>query len=83
METIRTKIKKWGNSLGIILPKEIINKEKLKEGSNLRVTIQSEKPMTVGKLMDLSRKIGLPKKLKKSTEQLMKEVDFELYGIKR
>ena len=36
MEEILTKIKRWGNSYGLLLPKDIINNE-LKEDSQVRV----------------------------------------------
>jgi len=61
---METRIQKWGNSLGVRLPKEIINKTKFREGScvkitkkNSRIVIEScayEKP----KLENLVRKIN-------------------------
>ena len=33
MEQIRTKVKKWGNSFGIIIPKEIIRYTKITSSS--------------------------------------------------
>ena len=36
----KTKIKCWGNSLGIILPKNLVAEEDLKEGQEIEVTIR-------------------------------------------
>lgn len=75
MEQITTKLKKWGNSLGLIVPKEIINKEKLKEGADVVFTFTTKKVTTVSDLMKLSKTLNINKKLRKSTEQIMKETD--------
>ena len=32
-----TKLQKWGNSLGVRLPKEVLKKARLKEGKNLSI----------------------------------------------
>lgn len=69
---METRIQKWGNSLGVRLPKEIINKTELREGSCVKVSnkkgfilIEScsyEKP----DLENLVRKIS-PKNIHKET----------------
>ena len=38
-----TKIRKWGNSLGIRLPKEITERFSLNSGSSLVLTVEKEK----------------------------------------
>lgn len=38
----KTKLRKWGSSLGIIVPAEIVNKEKLKEGEEVVVEIKKK-----------------------------------------
>ncbi len=35
---METNIQKWGNSLGVRLPKHVADKKALKEGSRVRVT---------------------------------------------
>ncbi|MBU0894409.1 MAG: hypothetical protein KKF48_04985 [Nanoarchaeota archaeon] len=77
MERITTKVKKWGNSFGIILPRKIFNKE-VREGLEVNVIIQPKNRMTVGDLLNFSKKNKLPK-LKKSTQQIMDEIDKELW----
>ena len=75
MEKANVKIKKWGNSFGIILPKDIINRQELKEGSNIEIIIQAKNKTKVKDIFGI-----LKGKLKKDTEQLMKEVDRDLWG---
>ena len=48
MEQLRTKIKKWGNSFGILVPAGLVQKEKLGEGAEVTVTIESERKTKVG-----------------------------------
>ena len=68
MMEIKAKTKKWGNSIGVIIPKEIIRQQNI--GPDQEVTILiSSKPITTG------RDIWGTFKFKKSTEQLMREVD--------
>ena len=43
---IQTTIKKWGNSIGIILPKEIVEREKLKVNEKILVNIVKEADLT-------------------------------------
>ena len=36
----KTKVKCWGNSLGIVLPKALVEEEGLKEGEEVEVTVR-------------------------------------------
>jgi len=51
---IEVEIKKWGNSIGIILPKSIMNEEGLKEKDKIIINII--------KKADLSRTFGKEKR---------------------
>jgi antitoxin component of MazEF toxin-antitoxin module len=42
---IETKIRKWGNSYGVLLPKELLEKEKITKDS--RVIITLTKPLLI------------------------------------
>jgi len=77
MEKLSTSIKKWGNSFGIIIPKNIIEKNNIREGVKVDIIIQPN-VMTVGDIFQFAKKNKL-KGLTKSTDQLMKEVDEELW----
>lgn len=78
MKQIHAKVKKWGHSLGIILPKKIVDAEHIREGLDLNITIQPKTKMSVKDLFTFSRRANLPK-LKKKTDHLMKEIDKELW----
>jgi len=70
MIEIKTKAKEWGNSIGVIIPKEAVIEEGIKP--NQEITLQiSTKPITRG--TDIFGKW----KFKKSTNQLLKEVRKE------
>lgn len=80
MEEIVTKIKRWGNSYGVLLPRSIVTGD-LKEDSEVRVILRAHKKLTVRDLFEFAKKY--PIKTKKTTEEIMKEMDYELYGLKR
>jgi len=77
MEQIKTKVKKWGNSFGVIIPSHIVANQNLKEGSELELTIQPRNKMTVGDVMKLARKFKL--KRKGDTQKILDEIDKELW----
>ena len=43
MAVAETKIKQWGNSLGLVIPKEIAKREDLNVGDVVKVEILKEK----------------------------------------
>ncbi len=73
MEQIRTKVKKWGNSYGVVIPVEAIKTEKIKEGDevNILITKRGENVLreTFGTL-----------KFKRSTQEILDESDREDWG---
>ena len=74
MQQLKTKVKKWGNSFGVMIPKEVIKKEHLKRGSEVEITLNSTR---ITKVKDI---FGILKgKLNKSTEEIMREVDKDLW----
>ena len=63
-----TKTRRWGNSLGMRIPKDVVNEMKLRENQEIVVEI---KP----KDNPLKELFGLGKgKIKKSTEQILREL---------
>ena len=46
----KAKLKRWGNSYGIVVPKEIVEKEGLKEGEEVKISVR--------KTTDVSRLFG-------------------------
>lgn len=69
---ISVKTKEWGNSIGIILPREIVDELSISTGEEL--------------VIDVKRKQNVLKELfgsvhfKKKTDELLKEVRQELEG---
>ncbi|MEK6826762.1 MAG: AbrB/MazE/SpoVT family DNA-binding domain-containing protein [Nanoarchaeota archaeon] len=63
---IRTKARKWGSSLAIIIPKEIVEKRKIKKNEEITVTIENSRPKA-GVLF------GFLKDWKKSTQEIKDE----------
>ena len=66
MKTI-TKAKQIGGSIGILIPKEIVEKERIHVNDTLKIEIE--------KTDDFNWLWGRGKDIKKSTDQIMKEID--------
>ena len=43
MTAVEAKVKKWGNSLGLIIPKDIVRAEDLNTGDTVKIEILKEK----------------------------------------
>ncbi len=67
-----TRLKKWGNSMGVVIPKEKIKHENLREEQPVRVIVSTVKPVKVRDIF------GMLKGWKKSTKKIAKEADKEL-----
>ncbi len=72
MTEFRGKVKKWGNSLGVIIPKEIIKEKKWKENDEVTLVSVENTPF-------LKQFFGKAKNWKKSTQQIKDELRRELY----
>ena len=62
---IESKIRKWGNSYGVLIPKGEIDKKQLSE--NDKVVITLERKVDLGPLFGIC-------KFKKSTKEIIKEI---------
>lgn len=80
MVSINTKVRKWGNSFGIVLPKKIVERDNIQEGLDITITIEPSNKTDVGDLFNLSKKNNF--KSKKHVERLIKDVDDELWSEK-
>lgn len=68
-----TITRKWGNSIGITLPREIVEKEHLKEDEKITILVLKQRP-------SLKETFGLLKgKWTKSAQQIKDEIRAELY----
>lgn len=72
MVVLKTEVKKWGNSLGIVLPKEVVEKEHIKENQKINIIIFKENNV-------LKETFGTFK-FKKSAQQMKDEIRKELYN---
>lgn len=40
MEELTCKTKKWGGSIGIVIPKEVVEKENIKPNEEIKITVR-------------------------------------------
>ena len=73
MIELETKLRKWGNSYGLVVPLAKLKTSNLKEGQEVTAIILEKKRIDLRKLFGRH-------KFSKSVEQLMKETDRELYN---
>ena len=74
MTTLSVKTKRWGNSLGIILPSEMVNARGIKENQNLKIIILEDSRKVLHETFGL-----LKGKLKKSGQEIKDELRKDLY----
>ena len=72
---IETKVKRWGNSFGIIIPSETIAERKIKENQNINVIILEDSKKAFRETFGIGKG-----KIKKSAQQIKDELRKDLYG---
>ena len=72
MIEIKTKLRRWGNSFGVVVPLNKINQENIKEGEEVVILINKKKSNVLKETFGTF-------KFKKPVEQMMREIDEELY----
>ena len=72
MQVFETTPKQWGNSLGITIPKEVVDKEHLYTGKTVRVLVVADRQNEL-------RKVFGSLKLKMPTQKAMEEIDRGYY----
>ena len=72
MAVVKTVAKKWGNSIGVLIPKDVIEKESIKDGQKLEIIIM--KPDNV-----LKETFGMAKGMFKDTQKIKNSLRKELY----
>lgn len=71
MIEVKTKLRKWGNSLGIVIPRKETMKEHMKEGEQVTaLVLKNEHPL---------EELFGTLKFKKSTEAILQESDREAW----
>ena len=76
METVVAKARKWGNSIGVILPKDVVEKIGIKDGSEVELLVGASQ---TNLLKELFGSMKGKSKDKRPISEFMKEVDRELY----
>lgn len=74
MAIIETKVKRWGNSFGIIIPSEEVRRNNIEENEDIKVLIVKDSKKVLKKTFGL-----LKGKLTKPTQQIKDELRRELY----
>ncbi len=72
MIEVETKVRRWGRSLGVVIPMEKAREEKIKEDQTIRLLI-TKKP-------NVLRETFGSLKFKRSTDEILEESDRELYN---
>ena len=73
MVELKSEVRKWGNSLGLIIPKEIVKKEHLKPGQKVTALLLKESNV-------LKKTFGMAKGWKTPTKKILEKTDRELYN---
>ena len=74
MAVVDAKLKRWGNSFGVVIPMEVIEMENIKEEEEVRLIVVRKSSRT------LRETFGIGKgKIKKSGQQFKDEARRELY----
>ena len=68
MQTFHAKPKKWGNSVGVVIPKDILEAEGVQEDEEIEVAIIKRRPSRIWELAGTL-------KTNKTTQQIMDEID--------
>lgn len=73
MDAIEAQIQDWGDSLGVAISPQIAEKNQLKVGDTVELLL-------IKKSNVIAESFGQLKDWKKPTDQIMKEIDQELWG---
>ncbi|MBU2616069.1 MAG: hypothetical protein KKC19_03120 [Nanoarchaeota archaeon] len=72
MIEIKTKLRKWGNSFGVVVPQRDVENSGVEEGEEIIILLRKENKE------DVLKEMFGTFKFKKSTDKLMREIDDEL-----
>ncbi|MBI2452028.1 hypothetical protein HYV50_03035 [Candidatus Pacearchaeota archaeon] len=72
MIEIKTRLRRWGNSFGVVLPMKAIENEKVSEGEEVVILMKRKKNNVLRETFGTLR-------FRKSTDQMMREIDEEIY----
>ncbi len=74
MNVIETRLKKWGNSFGVVVPADFVNHERMNENDKIKVLILKDSKKA------FKQTFGIGKgKIRKSAQEFKDEARRELY----
>jgi len=79
MFTFKTKLKPWGNSFGVVIPKDKLRNEGLQADDSVRVMISPAKTIKASDLFGKLRGISTGADLKAELDELDRELDSKLF----
>lgn len=62
-----TKAKKWGNSIGLVIPADVVQKERIRPGDTVEVVVRRKVPRL--------EELGGTVKLRHNLEDLLREME--------
>ena len=74
MTVIETRLKRWGNSFGVVVPVEVIEKEKMRENDKLKLIVLKDSKKAFRETFGMGKG-----KIKKSGQQIKDELRRDLY----
>ncbi len=69
METAEAQVREWGGSLGLVIPNEVVLHDQLKAGDTVGFILLKKESVV--------REVFGKLKLKRSTDEILKEIDEE------
>lgn len=73
MVSLNVKLRRVGNSLGIVVPSEVVAQRGLREGESLNITIEVTGKSRARDMFEEAKKWNL--KPKRSTQEILDEID--------
>ena len=73
MITCETKLKRWGNSVGVVIPKSKLRDEGLEEDGMVKIMVSPVKELTVGDIF--GRMPGISSMSQKDMDDMDRELD--------
>ncbi len=75
MSIVETRLRKWGNSFGVVIPMEIVEREGMKENTSVRIIVVPDSRKILRETFGMGKE-----KLHKSGQQIKDELRRELYN---
>ncbi len=74
---LKTKLRKFGNSFGVIIPSDLVKTRGFREGEDVSVTIEGE-GWTVEETIAEARRRNLKRRFKLPTQEILDKLDEEI-----